>query len=112
MSPQLQLITGNDREFLQFMKARYHLYHASNVFFRDLHYGVMSFLELRKQNTGYTAMEAVTREVISHLERTGILRPIDERTWMVVHEEFRPTPKKATPPAKPAAPAPAAQPAS
>lgn len=112
MSSRLQLITGNDREFLLFMKARYHLYHASNVFFRDLHYGVMSFLELRKQNTGYTATEALTREVISHLERTGILRPIDDRTWMVVHEEFRPTPKKVVPPTRPAAPAPAVRSAS
>ena len=112
MSSQLELITSNDREFLLFMKARYHLYHASNVFFRDIHYGVMSFLELRKQNKGYTASEAVTRDVISHLERTGILRPIDERTWMVVHEEFRPTPRKPAPAAKPAAPAPVAQPVS
>jgi beta-phosphoglucomutase-like phosphatase (HAD superfamily) len=112
MSSPLQLITSNDREFLQFMKSRYHLYHASNVFFRDIHYGVMSFLELRKQNKGYTATEAVTREVISHLEHTGILRRIDDRTWMVSHEEFRQMPKTAAPPAKPAAQVPAAQSAS
>jgi hypothetical protein len=111
MTSLLHLITAHDREFLQFMKARYHLYHASNVFFRDIHYGVMSFLEMRNQNAGYTATEAITRDVIAHLEQTGILRPIDDRTWMVVHEEFRPTPKKAAPPSKPAPAAPAVLPA-
>lgn len=107
----LSLITAHDREFLEFMKSRYHLFHASNVFFRDLHYGVMTFLEAKGSHEGYTATEAMTREVISHYEKAGILLPIDERTWMLHFEEFRPVPKKATPPAKPATPAAAPAPA-
>lgn len=105
MSTSLSLITAHDREFLQFLKSRYHLYHASNVFFRDLHYGVMTYLEAKGRSDGYTATESVTREAIAHFEKAGILLPIDERTWMLHFEEFRPVPKKTAPPAKPATPA-------
>ncbi len=111
MSTSLALITSNDRDFLQFLKARYQLFHASNVFFRDLHYGVMTFLEGKGKHDGYTTTETLTRDVIVHFEKAGILLPIDERTWMLHYEEFRPIPKKAAPPAKPAAPAAAPAPA-
>ena len=105
MSTSLSLITSNDRDFLQFLKARYQLFHASNVFFRDLHYGVMIFLEGKGKHDGYTSTEALTRDVIAHFVQTGILLPIDERTWMLNYEEFRPITRKVAPPAKPAAPA-------
>lgn len=108
MATAAQLIIARDREFLEFLHSRYHLIHASNVFFRDLHYGVMTFLERQKLEQGYVEAEATTREVIAHFETTGVLQALDERTWMVTHEEFRlPQKKAAAPPAKPAAAAPA-----
>ncbi len=109
MSTSLTSITANDRDFLQFLKGRYQLFHASNVFFRDLHYGVMTFLEGKGMHDGYTSTEALTRDVIAHFVNAGILLPIDERTWMLNYEEFRPIPRKIAPPAKP--PAPTAAPA-
>jgi len=111
MSKALQLITSRDQEFLIFLKAKFQLFHASNVFLRDLHYGVMEFIASHRQRMSYTASEALTREVIAHFERSGILKPIDERTWMVDHEEFRPVSTKTAPPAKPVTPLAAQQPA-
>ena len=46
---QMKLFTEQQKEFLEFLKTRYNLFHASNVFFRDLHYGVMTFLELHNE---------------------------------------------------------------
>jgi hypothetical protein len=115
MDTNAQTIISRDREFLQFLRSRFHLFHASNVFFRDLHYGVMAYLEQQKRAQGYVEAEATTREVVAHFERAGIFKPLNERTWMLNLEEFRavstkpaPPPKPAAPAATPAAPAPAA----
>jgi hypothetical protein len=106
MSTHAQSIISRDREFLQFLRSRFHLYHASNVFFRDLHYGVMSYLEQQKLAQNYVTAEEITREVIAHFEKSGILKPLNERTWVLMLEEFRAVSTKPSAPApKPAPPA-------
>ncbi len=109
MTSPTSLIIARDREFLQFLRSRYHLFHASNVFFRDIHYGVMTYLKQQKLDHGYVESEAVTRDVIAHFERQGILKPLDDRTWVLFLEEFRAISKKPAPApqARPAAAAPA-----
>jgi len=107
------IITNNLPMFLASLKAKYQLYHASNVFFRDLHFGVIAFLESKKIRLTYSSSEDLTREVIRALEASGILRKIDDRSWLLEYPEYRkestkPVPaEKAAAPAKPAAPSPA-----
>lgn len=103
-----QSIIACDREFLQFLRSRYHLFHASNIFFRDLHYGVMMYLEQQQLAQNYIVAEDITREVIAHFETSGILKPLNERTWVLILEEFRAESKKPAAPAPNPAPAPAA----
>ncbi|HAV22375.1 MAG TPA: hypothetical protein DCX46_02560 [Bacteroidetes bacterium] len=119
MSTALSIFTDNTKEFLKFMKSRYTLIHQSNVFFRDVHYAVMAYLELNKVHPRYLESEELTRRVIAHLEQQGLLRPIDARTWLVTVPEFKLPSSKPAAPAKPApgaasrpaAPKPAAAPA-
>lgn len=108
MSTHARSIIARDREFLQFLRSRYHLFHASNVFFRDLHYGVMTYLEQQKMAQNYITAEDITREVIAHYETAGILKPLNERTWVLILEEFRAVSSKPAAPAPKQAPAPAA----
>jgi len=98
-------ITNNLPMFLASLKAKYHLYHASNVFFRDLHFGVIAFLESRKILLTYSSSEELTREVIRALESSGILRKIDDRTWLLEYPEYKKESTKPAPAEKPAAPA-------
>lgn len=109
MSAAGSTIIERDKEFLKFLKGRYPFYHLSNVFFRDLHYGVMAYLELQKVKCSYPAAEKVTREVVDHLEGQKILRRIDENTWLLQYPEFKAVAKKkpAAAPAKSAAARPA-----
>jgi hypothetical protein len=106
MSTHARSIIARDREFLQFLRSRFHLYHASNVFFRDLHYGVMTYLEQQKLAQNYVVAEDITREVITHFERSGILKPLNDRTWVLILEEFRAVSKKPATAAPKPAPAP------
>jgi hypothetical protein len=106
---ELDYILTNHVDFLKFLKAKLPLYHASNVFFRDLQYGVMSYVEdrMRKRLT-YPTAEELARRVIAELEEKGILRRIDERTWTLNLPDFAmprqaPTPKAIAAASKPAA---------
>jgi len=86
---ETDLVRQNNKEVLLFLKERYPLFHLSNVFFRDLHYGIREYLEQKGMKTGYTTAEEVAREFIRQLETEQILVPVDPQTWTLHYPEFR-----------------------
>ena len=104
----------NDTETLSFLRTRYPLYHLSNVFFRDIQYGIQILLERRGVKVGYMDSERLAQEFVSRLEKKKVLVPIDRQSWVLYYEDFRTTPvKRASPVASgaKAKPAPSAKPA-
>jgi hypothetical protein len=109
---QLDYILTNETEALNFLKSRYPLYHLSNVFFRDVQYGIQTMLDGKNMSVGYADAEKIARAFVVHLEKKKTLNPIDQQSWVLNYPEFRkPTvvpAAPAKPAAKPAAPAVAA----
>ena len=102
LDAHLKLFTdANSKEFLKFLKGRYNLVHRSNVFFRDIHYGVMSYLELNNVKYGYTNAEELTNKAIDLYEKTGAFQKLDGKTWLLNVPEFRLPVVKPVPAAKP-----------
>ena len=85
---EVDVITGNVSEFLKFLKEKFTLIHMSNVFFRDVHYGVMSFLERKGIKLKYHDAEKVAREAGLVLERKGIFKKIDHQSWLLNYPDF------------------------
>ena len=110
MSKETEEIRQHSKDVLQFLKARYPLFHQSNIFFRDVHYGVREYLEKKGMKVGYGAAEGIAREFIRDLEGQGVLIPIDRQTWTLNYPDFRTPPVKAPEPAKPAPKPPVAPP--
>jgi hypothetical protein len=94
-------------EVLTFLKSRFPLYHQSNIFFRDIQYGIQLFLERKGIKSGYPESERIAHEFASALEREGVLIPVDRQSWALNYPEFRTPSSKPAPVARPAAPAPA-----
>lgn len=94
-------------DFLRFLKSRFHLYHFSNVFFRDFQYGLMAYAEGKGVRLTYGKAEQLATEIIRLLTEAGILKPIKPGSWMLVYDEFRKPSTKPEQTSKPAA-APAA----
>jgi len=92
------------KEFLNFLRGKFNLFHQSNVFFRDIHYGVMAYLEMKNLRTPYAKAEQLTREIVAGLQKKGIFRTIDLQTFTLIYPEFKKPPVKVAPaaPAKPA----------
>ncbi|MCX6135611.1 MAG: hypothetical protein NTU47_17525 [Ignavibacteriales bacterium] len=99
---KLSLIVSKE-EFLHHLKSRMHMYHCSNMFFRDFHYGILSYAEVKGRKISYGAAEELATIVISDLEKSGILKPIKPGSWMLNYPEFRTVSLKPSPAAKPAA---------
>ena len=101
-------------DVLAFLKSRFPLYDKSNVFFRDIQYGIQVFLGRKGIKAGYPESERIAREFVSLLEREGVFVAIDSQSWALHYPEFRtPVSKPAPAPPRPAAArvAPAAAPA-
>lgn len=83
-----QLIIQNSQEFLKYLKFKFSLYHKSNVFSRDVHYGVIHFLKDKNINISHSKSEVITSEVLNYFEKENIFKKIDNRSWMLNYEEF------------------------
>jgi hypothetical protein len=82
------LFTTNE-EFLNFLKSRTHLYHQSNVFFRDFQYGLMSLGETKGKKIRYDRAEELAKEIVSRFEQAGTLRLIQSGSWMLNYPAFK-----------------------
>ena len=103
MNDNLKLFTDNQKEFLKFLKSRYTLIHSSNIFFRDIHYGIMAYLELNRLAYKYLESEQLARNVIASYEASNIFQKVDGKTWVLNYPEFKLAPAKPAAAAKPAA---------
>ncbi len=99
MTSHVPIITNSPIEFLNFLRSKFPVFHMSNVFFRDLTYGVTEYLAKRNVTVGFTQAEAITHEVISNFEKRNMLRRVNAQGWEVTYPEFT-TPKIALVPAQ------------
>jgi hypothetical protein len=103
MNDSRNLFVEKQKDFLNFLKTRFNIFHESNVFFRDLHYGVMSFLQIQGKSHQYSSTEDLTKQIIEEYEGMKVLVRIDDRTWMLNYPPFKKPIVKAAVEAKPSA---------
>jgi hypothetical protein len=78
----------DEQVFLNYLKSRFPVFHNSNFFFRDFHYGVRSYFEKKGIKLSYTDAEQVAEEFAFYLEEKKIFAKIAEKTWRVDFPEF------------------------
>ena len=81
-------VISNQTEFLKYLKSKFTLIHMSNFFFRDFHFGIMSYLEEHGMKLKYQDAEKVAHEVAAMLEKNGIFKKIDHQSWLLNYPEF------------------------
>lgn len=86
---KIDLLTSNHLEFLRFLKTQFPLFHKSNIFFRDLQYGVMEYFEQKKKlKVKYTEAETIARKYAEFMEKKEIFRKLDHQTWVLNYPDF------------------------
>jgi len=105
---KVEEILENEADVLSFLRSRYPLHHLSNVFFRDLQYGIQTMLEWKGLKVGYSDAERYARTFAEKLEKKKMLVPIDQQSWVLHNEQYKTVSAKKPVAAKPAAEKPAA----
>jgi hypothetical protein len=88
MNPR-ETALANSREVLQYLRESVPVFHLSNIFFRDIQYGIQAYLKVHNLTVSYTVAEMLARDFIARLEHEKVLVPINRQTWMVNFEEFK-----------------------
>ena len=92
-----ETIANDAPGFLRFLKTRFMLIHASNLFYRDLLAGVVQYLHQKGTVVDSRTAGATTIALAGLLETRGIFKRIDHQTWLLNFPEFAlPRQEKAT----------------
>jgi len=84
----LELLKNNDEELLNYLKAKFPVFHNSNFFFRDFQYGIRSFLEKKEIKASYQMAEKLAEEMAKYYEEKNLFVKINQQTWKINKTEF------------------------
>ena len=87
----LELLRRENDSLLAFLKAKFPMFHNSNFFFRDLQYGIRSFLEKKNIMISYTEADDLAKIIAKDLEDKGIFVRVNQQGWKINHPEFATT---------------------
>ena len=87
-SQVLNTLKNNDEILLKFLKAKFPVFHNSNIFFRDFQYGIRSFLEKKDIIVTYKESENLANDIAEHFTGKGIFQRVNNQGWKVNYPEF------------------------
>lgn len=74
--------------FLSYLKAKFPVFHNSNFFFRDLHYGVKGYFEKKGKELSYSDSQEIAYKLAEYFEEQGIFVKTSDKTWRIEFPEF------------------------
>ena len=83
-----EIIKNNEKVFLQFLKAKFPLFHNSKFFFRDLQYGIQKYFESQGTKLTIAESEEIAVKVGKQLEEENIFISLNHQGWKVNYPEF------------------------
>ena len=82
------LIKNDYQIFLNFLKAKFPVFHNSNFFYRDFHYGVRKFLESKDIKVSYPQAEEIAKKLAEYFEEEKIFIRVNNQAWKINYPEF------------------------
>lgn len=92
----LNILINEERNVMNYLKSKYPIFHRSNVFFRDIQFGIKHYFESKEIKLRYTESEILADEFIKYLESKGILKSITNQIYLLNYPEFSPSKKSVT----------------
>jgi hypothetical protein len=88
LNQHYNLIKNDYPVFLNFLKAKFPVFHNSNFFYRDFHYGVRKFLESKDIKVTYPQAEEIANKLAEFLVEEKIFVPVSKLAWKINYPEF------------------------
>lgn len=84
----LNTLIDSKESFLEFFKAKYPVYHNSNVFFRDFQYAIQKFLEKKDYKVTYKEAEELVYLYSNYLEQQSLFQKVNNIGWRLNYPDF------------------------
>lgn len=86
----MKLLKEQQNNVLLYLKSRYPLFHKSNVFYRDIQYGIKYYLENKDIKLTYSESEYIANKFIEYLITQNILKKISDNIYLLNYQDFKP----------------------
>ncbi len=83
MEKLLNQLLSNQQEFFRFMKEKYPIFFNSNIFLRDIQYGVYTYFDMKGNKLKYFDAENIAVKFMENLENENKLIKLSHNTWKV-----------------------------
>jgi hypothetical protein len=74
--------------FLSYLKAKFPIFHNSNLFYRDFQYGLKSFLEKKGITLTDFNLDSLSKQFSEYYETQGTLIRTSSQGWKLNYPEF------------------------
>src|SRR3990170_7646327 len=88
LQKHIDLLKKDETIFLNFLKAKFPVFHNSNFFFRDFQYGIRSFLEKKEIKASYQMAEKLAEDMAKYYEVKNLFVKINHQAWKINKQEF------------------------
>jgi|SRR3972149_7831301 len=88
LQKHIDLLKKDETIFLNFLKAKFPVFHNSNFFFRDFQFGIQKFLEKKEIDVTYPESEILAKELSEFFETQQFFIPVSRNTWRINYPEF------------------------
>jgi hypothetical protein len=88
INDNLNTLLQEQKMFLNYLKAKFPVFHNSNFFYRDLEYGIKGYFEKKGSLLKNSVLGAVTDKFLEHLEQENIFVKTSSRAWKVNYPDF------------------------
>jgi hypothetical protein len=94
---QLSHLLSNREVVFEFLREKFPLFNNSNIFLRDLQYGLRTYFERKDIMIKYPAAEELALKFAENMEAEDILKRLDTTTWLVKFKFKEPELQSAVP---------------
>ncbi len=88
LQENFEMLKKDNSIFLNFLKAKFPVFHNSNFFFRDFQFGIQKFLERKGIEVSYLEAEKLAKQLSEYFREQGFFIPVNSGTWKVNYPEF------------------------
>ena len=88
LNKYFELLKNDETIFLNFLKAKFPVFHNSNFFYRDFQFGIRKFLEKKGIQISYSDAEELANILANHFQNQGFFVPVSSGTWKLNYPEF------------------------
>ncbi|MGA9119606.1 MAG: hypothetical protein WB699_09580 [Bacteroidota bacterium] len=85
----VQEVLHDKMQVLEYLRTRYPMFHQSNIFYRDVEYGIQSLLRAHNVQVPLRKAGTIAREFIKSMETEKVFLPVDRQTWTLNYPAFQ-----------------------